>query len=246
MLLEPFLKWVGADAVPDAKGLQIVEQQQPGVVISGDEWVGDLRKGLPDANFFDHEGWALLVESKVQAQLTYDQMRRHRTTAQRCGFPDPQLLAIVVDRKEIRGNPKFRVKEWRELYAWFRLKRTKSIWARHFTEYLEIFESKNLADNYNIRGTLTMFDGFHFDDERPFYYREAKRLLRLLGEELRKNKGLEALGVDLEAPGRGMITGSQGGVVWDYLQFKGAEGDGRVLNDNYFGRSTTTILSGCH
>lgn len=228
VLLKPFLAWIGADSVPDIRGLQIVEQQQPGVMMSGDEFDGDPRKGLADASFFNDEGWALLVESKVQAALTADQIRRHRTTAQRCGFPDPQLLAIVVDRKEATGLHAILVKEWRELYAWFRKQSKKSVWSRHFTEYLKIFEAKNLTDGYNIRGTLTMFDGFHFDDEHPFHYREAKRLLRLLGDEFRKNPELDALGVDPDATGRGMITGTQGGVVWDYLQFKGAEGDGRA------------------
>lgn len=228
VLLKPFLDWVGTKELPDIGCLQIVEQQQPGVPVSGEEADGDDRRGLPDASIFHDEGWALLIESKVQALLTTDQIRRHRVTAKRCGFPEPQLLAIVVDRKEAKGIRGIHVKEWRELYAWFRRKRKKSVWARHFTEYLEIFESKNLADGYNIRGTLTMFDGFHFDDEHPFHYREAKRLLRLLGDEFRKDAELDALGVDLNATGRGMITGTQGGVVWDYLQFTGAEGDGRA------------------
>lgn len=227
VLLKPFLEWVGAYAVPDVRSLQIVEQQQPGVMVSGDESDGETRKGLPDASIFNEDGWALIVESKVQAPLNNGQLHRHRLTAQRCGFPDPQLFAIVVDRNEASRIPGTTVVEWREIYSWFRLQRQKSLWAQQFSEYLEIFEAKSLADNYNTRGTLTMFDGFHFYDDYPFHYREAKRLLRLLGEELRYSEELDALGVDLDAPGRGMITGSQGGVVWDYLQFKGAKGDGR-------------------
>jgi len=227
VLLKSFLEWVGAESLPDTHDIKIVEQQQPGVVISGEEFDGEMQNGLPDATFFDDDGWALLVESKVQAPLNSGQLIRHRSTAQRCGFPNPEVLVIVVDRSEAAKVRGASVIEWRELYAWFRRQRKKSRWAQHLTDYFEIFESKNLADRYNIRGTLTMFDGFHFDDEHPFHYREAKRLLRLLGEELRKSKELKALGVDLEAPGRGMITGSQGGVVWDYLQFKAAGGDGR-------------------
>lgn len=221
VLLKPFLEWMGANAVPDTRSLQIVEQQRPGVMVSGDEFDGETRKGLPDASIFNEDGWALIVESKVQAPLNNGQLHRHRLTAQRCGFSHPQLFAIVVDRNEasrIRGAT---VVEWREIYSWFRLQRQKSLWAQHFSEYLEIFEAKNLADNYNIRGTLTMFDGLHFDDEHPFHYREAKRLLRLLGEELRANPDLKSLGVNQKALGRGKITGSQGTAVWDYLQFKG-------------------------
>ena len=212
VLLKPFLKWLSVDEVPDIRCLQIVEQQQPGVMISGEEFDAESQKGLPDASFFNENGWALLVESKVQATLKNDQLRRHRLTAQRCGFPDPQLLAIVVDRNEAVRIHGASVVEWREIYSWFRLQRKKSRWAEHFSDYLEIFESKYLAHNYNIRGTLTMFDGFHFDDDHPFHYREAKRLLRPLGEELRESDELDTLGVDLDAPGRGMITGSQGGV----------------------------------
>jgi len=227
VLLKPFLEWLGAKNIPDIKTIKIVEQQLPGSIISGEEISSEAQKGLPDASIYTNDGWALLIESKVQAKLTNDQLVRHFSTARNHDFQDPQLVAIVVDRNETKKIKNTTIIEWRELYSWFRTKRKKSSWASYFSEYLESFESKKLANNYNIRGTLTMFDGFHFDDDNPFQYGEAKRLLRLLGEELRQYEQLDALGVDLYSPGRGMITGSQGGVVWDYLRFKGAPGDGR-------------------
>jgi len=221
-LLKPFMEWAGAKDIPPGQDMNIVEQQRPGTPISGDE---DFASGsLPDACIYEESGWVLLIEAKAQAGFDADQIDRHRAMACRNGFPRPQMLAIVVDRTDAANYPGILVREWREIYQWFRRRSGQSFWTNNFADYLEIFESKKIAENYAIRGTLTMFDGFHFSDENPFHYREAKRLLRLLGDELRKRKELEALGIDLDAPGRKMITGSQGGAVWDYLQFTGAGG----------------------
>src|SRR2546422_9864387 len=93
-LLRPFLQWAGARDTPPVSQLRITEQQVPGELVSGDE---DEGRGLPDACVFDNEGWALLVEAKVQAGISQDQLRRHSATAQRRGFATPFL------RSEERG-----------------------------------------------------------------------------------------------------------------------------------------------
>lgn len=43
------------------------------------------RKGLPDIVIRDNEYWCLLVENKVQARLTEDQLRRHERTLRQQG-----------------------------------------------------------------------------------------------------------------------------------------------------------------
>lgn len=62
-----------------------------------------------------------------------------------------------------------------------------------------------------------MFDGFPFSDESPYTYGEAKRLLRLALNELRKDRRLRQLGMDPRAQGRPAITGRGAPVVWDCL-----------------------------
>jgi hypothetical protein len=61
---------------------------------------------------------------------------------------------------------------------------------------MQTFEQKMVAQDYEIRGTITVFDGLKFDDQSPYTYREAKRLIRLLGDSLQARKDLQNLGVD--------------------------------------------------
>jgi len=65
-----------------------------------------------------------------------------------------------------------------------------------------------------------MFDGLRFDDETPFTYREGKRLIRLMGDELQKRRELRRLGVDPDGKRRSAITGRGGGSVWDFLPLR--------------------------
>jgi hypothetical protein len=81
-----------------------------------------------------------------------------------------------------------------------------------------------IAANYSIRGTLTMFDGLRFDEDNPYTYREGKRLIRLLGDELQKRKALHRIGVDPKGERRSAITGRRGTLVWDFLPLRAARG----------------------
>jgi len=98
------------------------------------------------------------------------------------------------------------------------------MWARTFTTYMEAFEARMIALNYSIRGTLTMFDGLMFDDDHPYAYREGKRLIRLLGDELQKRKDLQRMGIDPQGSRRPAITGRSGTGVWDFLPLRAARG----------------------
>ena len=70
-----------------------------------------------------------------------------------------------------------------------------------------------------------MFSGFHFDEEHPYTYHEGKRLIRLMGQEFRKNERLvEELGLDPEGKSKTKITRGEGGAVWDFIPLKKAKG----------------------
>ena len=220
-LLTPFLRWAGAQDIPRTSALRITEQQVPGEPESGDEVEA---RGLPDACVYTNDGWALLVESKVQAGVSLDQLRRHISTAKKHGFETPHLVLLSIDHPP-RNLPKHTThRAWREVYAWFRKHAGASVWARTFTDYMETFESRMIGDDYSIRGTLTMFDGLRFDVDNPYTYREGKRLIRLLGDELQKRKDLRKIGVDPNGKRRKAITGRAGAGVWDYLPLKVARG----------------------
>ncbi|MCA9303306.1 MAG: hypothetical protein KC996_04220 [Phycisphaerales bacterium] len=219
-LLRPFLRWAGCKDTPNPEHLHITEQQTPGVPVSGDEDEGK-GKGIPDGCVYSDDGWALLIESKVSSSVSIDQLRRHIATARRSGFEEPYLLLLSVDDPPKILPPNTTHHSWREVYAWFR-RHTDSSPSRTFTEYMEVFESRMIADEYSIRGTITMFDGLRFDTENPYTYREGKRLIRLLGDKLQERKDLDQLGVDPNGLRRGAITGRAGSGVWDFIPLRAA------------------------
>lgn len=218
-LLRPFLKWLGTTPPSAMESLTITEQQRPGIPLSADE-DDEENPTLPDACIFDDDDWLLMIEAKVQARVDKRQLDGHLKSARRQGFSSPQLLVIAVDEQSDSENRSHIFRTWREIYAWFRKHVDQSAWATEFTEYLEIFEARMIALNYGIRGTLTMFDGLPFDSENPFNYREGKRLIGLLGDELRRRPELDELGADLTARGRSKITGKKDGVLWDFIPLK--------------------------
>jgi len=114
---------------------------------------------------------------------------------------------------------------WKSVYQWFTRYSLKSKWAQRFVEYMNTFEAKMIAQEYNIRGTLTMFSGFHFDKEHPYTYREGKRLIKLIRQEFCNNKRLvRELGLDPQSQGRPAITRGDNGVVWDFIPLKQSKG----------------------
>lgn len=219
-LLRPFLRWAGSTGVPPASQLRITEQQVPGEAVSGDEGEGS---GLPDACVYADDGWSLLVEAKVRAGISLGQLRRHIATAKRHGFDKPYLLLLSVDDPPKQMPPRSVHRAWRDVYAWFRKRADSSQWARTLTDYIETFESRMITENYSIRGTLTMFDGLRFDEEKPFTYHEGRRLIRLLGDELQKRKDLRNIGVAPKGERRTAITKGDGTNVWDFLPLKEAD-----------------------
>jgi hypothetical protein len=214
-MLVAFLKWLGVTGIPKPSLLAISQQQVPGCLL--DEAEELQQRGLPDLAIFDDENWAVLFECKVQAKVAFNQLERHRSTAQRNGYPSPWIVVLAVDDLPTETTPKTVFKTWRDVYSWFNLRATDSFWARQLVDFMRAFEQKMLSRDYQIRGTITVFDGLRFDDRNPYSYREAKRLIRLMGDLLQERKDLKKIGVDPEGKRRTAITGQGTDGVWDFL-----------------------------
>jgi len=216
-LLQYFIRWITGKAAP--KDIEIIEQRLPGEPeLAEDE---SVKRGLPDAWIFDDNNWSLLVESKVSATLTNDQLQRHYNTALRRGFSNITLLAIDAVRPKQNLPPYVVFRRWSEIYTWLCSQSNYSDWALKTARYLEVAESKLSAVGYLKEGALTVFSGIPFSADNPYNYPEAKRLLKLAMNELRDRKDLVmAVGMDPQSVGRGAITGREGVAVWDFLRLK--------------------------
>lgn len=222
VLLTSFIAWATGQKV-SGRTLSIVEQRLPGEMeLDEDE---AERRGLPDAWIYSKNGWALLLESKVSSPIDEDQIARHLRTAERRGFSDCSLIILAVETPS-KLPKKTKYVSWTDLYKWLVIKRASSTWAGRLANYMEIAEGRMWIDGYLREGTLTAFSGIHFDDQNPYSYAEAKRLLKLLMDELRENQSLHThLGIQLNAPGRGAITGSKNDGVWDFVRLAIAQGE---------------------
>lgn len=212
-LLGDFLRdVVGAGPPPSSARLRVLEQQFPG---EAEQREDDLdRYGVPDAWIHDDEGWCLVLESKVTAAFRPEQIVSHLRTAERRGFSVASAVSITPEFVE--HSALLRSLRWRDVYVWLNQRRGH-YWADKAASYLEIAEAKLTELGVFTEGTLTMFAGFPFDDDHPYTYLEAKRLLGLAMAELRSDERLHALGVSPMEQGRGAIRGSKDRRVWDLL-----------------------------
>ncbi len=209
-------KFVGlVDSYKPSKNVEVVGQKLP-----GDPEYDELeaeRRGLPDACIFDDD-WVLLIESKVSATLKNDQLRRHYNTVLRRGYKSISVLAIDVEKPKRKLPDYAKFISWSDIYIWLSKQSKSSSWALKTARYMEVAELKWSADGYLQKGALTVFAGIPFNEDNPYNYKEAKRVLRLAMGELRKNKPLiRSTGIDPDIEGRHAITGKQQEVVWDYL-----------------------------
>lgn len=221
MLLQRFISWSVGRKVA-GRQLEIREQSLPGDRPDLSEEEAEKR-GLPDGCISDRNGWALLIETKFQAAVTADQIRRHIRTAARRGLAESAVLILTVKSVRQRMAPGVFVREWTEVYNWLHREAQRSPWARICREYLEVAEAREAANGYLEKGTLTVFSGIPFGNDEPYTYLQAKRVLGLLRDELRGDKRLaKQLHVDPDSPGRGAITGRAGRLVWDFIGLKQA------------------------
>ncbi len=172
------------------------------------------RRGIPDAWITTNEDWCLVIENKVLSTPLNDQLRRHMATARRLGFTSPKLLLLTVrPGKNLPADVE--VASWSAIYTWLQGHTARSKWAQCLTDYLEAMEARMTDREQMESGTLTAFNGFRFEEDKPFNEREAKRVLCLAMAELRKRADLPStIGVDPKLSGRGAIKGA-----WDFLSF---------------------------
>jgi PD-(D/E)XK nuclease superfamily len=104
--------------------LHIVEQTLPGDAPESEDQAE--RKGLPDIVIHDDAGWCLLIESKVQAALTKDQLARHERTLRRRGIRDIQR--VVLTKVDARA-PRALSLTWSGLYQWLGTSDARGEWA---------------------------------------------------------------------------------------------------------------------
>lgn len=71
-----------------------------------------------------------------------------------------------------------------------------------------------------MEGSITSFAGIGFNDDQPYSYREAKRLLGTALNELRSRPDMVALGINPNHLGRSAITGSRISSVWNFLALR--------------------------
>lgn len=216
-LLRSFLSWTGITPPAHPRRLMIVEQSLPGDPPSA-ELEEEQNDSLPDIVIHDDDRWCLLVESKVEAPLNEDQLRRHERTLRRRGFDKVHCLALTkVDARVSRG---VLAATWSGLYERLGADQPHSDWSERLRAYLRVAEVRLARRVPLTEGTLTMFDGFPFSETNPYTYGEAKRLLNLAMAELRKRDRLRELGADLKRSGRPSITGRQARHVWDVLPLR--------------------------
>lgn len=218
-LIRPFLRWLGVRDIPPLHTLRLDEQCVPGDVVTHED---DESDGLPDMCIHDDLEWVVLFEAKVQAKVSKGQLARHIKTTTNQGYKVALLVVLAVDAQKGTYDTGQKHVLWQDIYAWFRHRGPKSLWARQFTDYMQVFENNMIAKDYSIRGTITMFDGLHFDGDTPYNYREGKRLIRLLGDKLQARSDLRKLGVNPRGKRRKAITGRGGDRVWDYLPLRAA------------------------
>ena len=114
-LIRPFLKLVRVKKIPALNKIQLGLQCVPGQEVDSNK---DGKEGLPDGCFFDQDDWAVIIEAKVQAGLSVNQLKRHRKTSARYGYEQPYVVLLSIDKPKSLPDWVTHL-EWKNLYNWF-------------------------------------------------------------------------------------------------------------------------------
>lgn len=221
-LLTEFLRWSGVHRHREDGPVGVLEQTVRRTDARGDAENRD--PSLPDG-WLECEGkWVLLIESKLHGAPSHDQLARHVRTAKAHVSRETRVRVLALSSAPPRrGIDGVTYKRWVELYELLtRLERNGvDPWPTVLREYMEILERELVAEEKPGMATLTKFSGIPFTPEEPYTYREAKRLMGLMREDLHGRRGLQReLGIAPPEKGRPAIRGSKGYSVWDLIRFK--------------------------
>ncbi|MGB0900470.1 hypothetical protein [Halocynthiibacter sp.] len=213
-LLRSFVKDICCVTAPKTSNLRLSVQKYPFARLYDDTEV--VSRNIPDAWIFDDEGFALVFEAKITANLTTTQLRGHQRVANQLGFEDAYYFTVVGEQDQTKTDGWTELL-WSEIYVWLRRHATTGTWAKHAAEYFEVLEARMLEQGTLGNAEITKFDGFS-SYEDGYSYLVAKAELRKAMRELRSRNDLaEQLNMDPNDNGRGAITGKSEQSVWDYL-----------------------------
>ncbi len=223
-LMRRFIDWAIGEPAPKGQ-FTAVEQSLPGQEDDEDWTEEQPKRGLPDGWIYNDDGWALLIESKINCPFDAKQIGRHRATAQSRGFTPVHIVALVTELPVKSFDPDLKILRWTDLYTWLKAQPDDTGSGQRLYEYMDLLDAKLVAEGKLTEGTLTVFTGVPFHKEHSYSYLEAKRVLRLAMDKLRLREDLRReLGVDPNLSGRGAITGKDSSSIWDYLRLaKSAE-----------------------
>jgi hypothetical protein len=83
-LLREFIKWTTGHIIARKETINVIEQSLPDQLEESEDEAS--RKGLPDACIYADNGWILIIESKVAARVSVNQLNRHINTLENRGI----------------------------------------------------------------------------------------------------------------------------------------------------------------
>ena len=91
-LLREFIKWTTGHTLVKKETIYVIEQSLPDQLEESEDEA--TRKGLPDACIYTDNGWILIIESKVAARVSVNQLNRHINTLKSRGFTDNNITKL--------------------------------------------------------------------------------------------------------------------------------------------------------
>lgn len=174
-----------------------VELQVPGEK-SADK---DERKGIPDLVLSDTENNAILIEAKIDAGLSADQLDRHVRSVRKeslrvCGAlvisardDDEPMMTEWKSSKLLRS--KWSVLTWTAIYRFIRKRFPKDVWASELCGYMEIVEMQLVEKKMDSKVKIVDFEGIPGEKlSKQYDPILAKRTLRALMDKMEKDKAL--------------------------------------------------------
>lgn len=198
--------------------LQVLTQQLPGKALTANcDPEGD---SIPDIWLYSlDDSWCVILEAKITAALTQPQLESHRRIAIRLGFETVYVVALTGIEAHgalVKGLSHL---HWVAVHRWLRSQEIGSRWAGLAADYIEILEAQMIEDETIGMEMLTAFSGIPFTSDNDYTYLQAKRVLNQALTALRSDYELTTrLSINPKLDGRGAITGSSAGFVWDYLR----------------------------